>query len=102
VKHLTNPKGSRYRRKQERKMADQMIQEENERALRGMTKDQEEFLKKRLHLTKQELIEMDEDQWEEVVDQLFDMEIENENRSSAKTAKTDKIVSDLISMMTDM
>lgn len=81
---------------------EQEIREENARALRAMTKEQEEFLKKRLHVTKQELIDMDEDAWEEVVDQLFDMEIENENRASSKSAKTDKIVSDLISMMTDM
>ena len=78
-------------------MDDERIRE-NERALRHMTKEQEQFLKKNFHLTKQELIDV---LWEETLDRLFDMEIDNENHASEKTARRDRIVSDLITMMTE-
>lgn len=81
-------------------MDDERIRE-NERALRHMTKEQEQFLKKSFHLTKQELIEADDVLWEETLDRLFDMEIDNENHASEKTARRDRIVSDLITMMTE-
>ena len=81
-------------------MDDERIRE-NERALRHMTKEQEQFLKKNFHLTKQELIEADDVLWEEALDRLFDMEIDNENHASEKTARRDRIVSDLITMMTE-
>jgi len=81
-------------------MDDERIRE-NERALRHMTKEQEQFLKKSFHLTKQELIEADDELWEETLDRLFDMEIDNENHASEKTARRDRIVSDLITMMTE-
>ena len=81
-------------------MDDERIRE-NERALRHMTKEQEQFLKKNFHLTKQELIEAADVLWEETLDRLFDMEIDNENHASEKTARRDRIVSDLITMMTE-
>ena len=81
-------------------MDDERIRE-NERALRHMTKEQEQFLKKNFDLTKQELIEADDVLWEETLDRLFDMEIDNENHASEKTARRDRIVSDLITMMTE-
>lgn len=81
-------------------MDDERIRE-NERALRHMTKEQEQFLKKNFHLTKQELIKADDVLWEETLDRLFDMEIDNENHASEKTARRDRIVSDLITMMTE-
>ena len=46
-------------------MDDERIRE-NERALRHMTKEQEQFLKKNFHLTKQELIEFAAGEPEEV------------------------------------
>ena len=45
------------------------------------------------------MINLDEDGWAELLDNLFDIEIDDDNRSSAKTAKHDKIVSDIIDMM---
>ena len=49
----------------------------------------------------EELIEADDELWEETLDRLFDMEIDNENHASEKTARRDRIVSDLITMMTE-
>ncbi len=80
-------------------MADQETMKENAEALRSMTKDQEAFMQQEFHMTKQDMIALDEDGWAELLDQLFDIEIDDDNRSSAKTAKHDKIVSDLIDMM---
>jgi hypothetical protein len=81
-------------------MDDERIRE-NEQALRHMTKEQEQFLKKNFQLSKQDLILADDVLWEETLDRLFDMEIDNENHASEKTARRDRIVSDLITMMTE-
>ena len=50
-------------------------------------------------LSKQDMISLDEDGWAELLDRLFDIEIEDENRSSSKTEKHDRIVSEIITMM---
>ena len=81
-------------------MDDERIRE-NEQALRHMTNEQEQFLKKNFQLSKQDLILADDVLWEETLDRLFDMEIDNENHASEKTARRDRIVSDLITMMTE-
>jgi len=80
-------------------MADEETRKENMQALKGMTKDQEAFMQDQFHLSKEDMINLDEDGWAELLDNLFDIEIDDDNRSSAKTAKHDKIVSDIIDMM---
>lgn len=80
-------------------MADVQTMKENEAALAKMTSGQEAFMKKEFGLTKAEMIALDEDGWEELLDRLFDIEIEDENRGSAKTEKHDRIVSEIITMM---
>lgn len=80
-------------------MADQETMKENAEALKSMTKDQEDFMQQEFHMSKQDMIALDEDGWAELLDQLFDIEIDDDNRSSAKTARHDKIVSDIIDMM---
>lgn len=80
-------------------MADAETMRENEEALRGMTREQEEFMKEQFHVSKEDMIALDEDGWAELQDRLFDIEIDDDNRSDAKAAKHDKIVSDIITMM---
>ena len=80
-------------------MADEKTRRENEIALRNMTKDQESFMQEQFSMSKDDMISLDEDGWAELLDRLFDIEIEDDNRASKKTAKHDKIVSDIIDMM---
>lgn len=72
---------------------------ENAEALKGMTKDQEAFMQEQFHMSKDDMIALDEDGWAGLLDELFDIEIDDDNRGSSKTAKHDKIVSDIIDMM---
>lgn len=80
-------------------MTDAETMKENAEALRNMTKEQEAFMKEEFQISKEQMTALDEDAWEELLDRLFDIEIDDENRSSARTAKHDKIVSDIITMM---
>lgn len=80
-------------------MADQTTREENEQALKAMTADQEALMKALYGLSKEQMIDLDEDGWAELLDRLFDLEIEDENRASAKTVKHDRMVSEIITMM---
>ena len=80
-------------------MADAETRKENEEALRGMTKEQEDFMKDQFGLSRVDMTELDADGWEELLDRLFDIEIDDDNRSDAKTEKHDRIVSDIITMM---
>ena len=80
-------------------MADPEIMKENAEALEKMTMEQEAFMQETFHLSKQDMISLDEDGWAELLDRLFDIEIEDENRASSKTEKPDRIVSEIITMM---
>ena len=71
-------------------MADSETMKENAEALEKMTKEQETFMQETFHLSKQDMISLDEDGW---------AEIEDENRASSKTEKHDRIVSEIITMM---
>ncbi len=74
---------------------------ENEKALKHMSADEEKFLKKEFHLTKEELIHADEDSWEEIADRLFDMELDMDLHEDPKKARRSMMVSHILSMMTD-
>ena len=74
-------------------MADPETMKENAEALEKMTEEQEVFMQETFRLSKQDMISLDEDGWAELLDRLFDIEIEDENRSSSKTEKHDRIVS---------
>ncbi len=80
-------------------MADEEIMKENAEALRGMTPDQEKLMKEEFGVSKEDMIALDEDGWAELLDRLFDTEIEDDNRMSSKTAKHDRMVSQIIDMM---
>ena len=80
-------------------MADSETMKENAEALEKMTEEQEVFMQETFRLSKQDMISLDEDGWAELLDRLFDIEIEDENRSSSKTEKHDRIVSEIITMM---
>lgn len=80
-------------------MADEQTMRENAAALEKMTKAQEAFMKSEFHMSKQDMIALDEDGWAELLDRLFDIEIDDENRGSSRTEQHDRIVSELITMM---
>ena len=80
-------------------MADSETMKENAEALEKMTKEQETFMQETFHLSKQDMISLNEDGWAELLDRLFDIVIEDENRASSKTEKLDRIVSEIITMM---
>ena len=80
-------------------MADPETMKENAEALEKMTEEQEAFMQETFRLSKQDMISLDEDGWAELLDRLFDIEIEDENRASSKTEKHDRIVSEIITMM---
>lgn len=80
-------------------MADPETMKENAETLEKMTKEQEAFMQETFHLSKQDMISLNEDGWAELLDRLFDIEIEDENRASSKTEKHDRIVSEIITMM---
>ena len=65
-------------------MADPETMKENAEALEKMTEEQEAFMQETFRLSKQDMISLDEDGWAELLDRLFDIEIEDENRSSCK------------------
>ena len=80
-------------------MADSETMKENAEALEKMTKEQETFMQETFHLSKQDMISLDEDGWAELLDRLFDSEIEDENRATSMTENHDSIVSEIITMM---
>lgn len=80
-------------------MTDAETMRENGEALKKMTKEQETFMVREFHMNRKDMIALDEDGWAELLDRLFDMEIEDENRGSSKTAHHDRLVSEIITMM---